>query len=304
MKLFKKNKPSSPAREAQTDSKNKRVYTYYTASKSQIDKFERSNKERNKKPVNYIEEKLGSKLMAVVFISLLGALAVFMLVISAKPVVVFDGSVEYRTSEEYSKQVSEVLAADKRNFFKFSLQSDKAEADIKERIPEATEVKVSAPFIGRGAVVKITTAEPFAVLIQPGAPSYVIDSSGAAVIDITETSIDTSKLSTIKNESGINYTLADQVFKPEEMQALADLNYQLTDGAYKVISYNIPPVPREIRVDRAGYYVKFSLDDSSGADTKIQYGSLISIENSIAKQGTQKPSEYIDVRLGDKVYIK
>lgn len=299
--IFKKKK-ASEQRERQQANEGQRVYTYYTASKSQIDKFERSNSARESK--NKVSSKpLGSKILTILAIGFSLFIIVYMITLSSNPSIKIEGQKDYNNTEFYQNTIKEAISKDKRNLLKMSLQSEAAESDIKNAIPEAVKVNVDAPLIGRAPVVKITTVEPFAVLIQKNSPSYIIDSRGKVVVDINKTAIDTKSLPTLNNESGLDYKLGDQVFKPDEMLELNKLNYQLSDGS-KVISYVLPETPREVRVNRGGYFVKFSLDDSSGADSVQQYGALFSIEKSIKEQGTIAPKEYIDVRLGDKVYVK
>lgn len=297
---FRKNKNSSTNDRTKKADKQ-RVYTYYTASRKQIDQFEKTNTARQ----SNIKDSVLPQRIVFVLASLIALLLIgFTMFISANASIKIEGEKNYNSADYYSKTVNEVIESDVSNRFKPTVKTEDIQEALEGRIPESSAVKVHTNAIGRGVYVTITTIDPFAVLVQQDAPSYVIDAKGKAVVDINITNIDTARLSTVINETGLQYNLGDQLFKPEEMQAMVDLHYQYTKGDItKQITYVLPDTPREVNVKDAGYIVKYGLDDSAGADITQQYGAMVAIKNQLSKQGSA-PKEYIDARLGDKVFVK
>ena len=287
-----------------TNSSQQRVYSYYTASRRQIDQFERNNQQHLERTNTNRQIALGAGKGKMLILGILIIVLLASLVLSNSPSVIYNGP-RYQDTKTSNASISNIINQDKRNLFKPSLQSETIKQEILKTIPEANNVEVYAPLIGFKPIISIQTNQPFAVLIQPSANSLIIDQSGRAVAQVNNTNLDASSISVIENQTGLEYSINDQIFSPNEIDTLLVLHNQLQqEGGNKQISYIMPSVPREIRLKRAGYYVKFGLDDSSGAGTDLQYGSLKSIEKSIQEQGTAPPSEYIDVRLSDKVYLK
>lgn len=298
----KKDKDINAGRRNSQEASGQKVYTYYTASKKQLDQFERTNDSRQAKQAINPDSLKAKAFKAFSVIAILFAVG-FTLTITSEPKISIDGTV-YNSEEYYSSQISNVVSQGLNNRFKPTINSADIEGEVYRAVTEADMVKVSVSPIGRGVKVNITTQEPFAILIQDGAPSYIVDESGKVIADVSKTELDTDMLSTIKNESGLNYKLGDQLFKPLEMQAVKSLDYQYTYGDdNKVINYILPENLRELDVKTDSYVVRYSLDDSSGADTTQQYGAYIAIKKQLDKQGSA-PRSYIDVRLADKVFVK
>jgi hypothetical protein len=302
---FNKKQKNNKGRSNTSPHSQQRLYSYYTASRRQIDQFERTNQQTRQQSNNTtVVKSFRSNLSKVLIYGLVIIMLLMLFGLSNKPSLSIGGT-KYQDIKTYTTDVANILKQDKRNMFKPSLQADYIKQEIIKKFPEASKVEVYAPLIGMRPIIKITTNLPLAVLIQPNANSLIIDQTGRAVAEVNNSILDSTKLSVIENQTGLDYSINDQIFSPNEISALLTLHQQIQlEGDNLIANYIMPSVPREIRLKRAGYFVKFGLDDSSGAGTDLQYGSLKSIEKSIQEQGTTPPSEYIDVRLGDKVYIK
>ncbi len=297
----KKKLPSDQAqRNMATGGSRQRVNSYYTASQKQITTFQRHTEfSQSRKPYTSILKKYG-------LIALSAILAVFvliaMLTLDKSATITIDNGGAYRTAEQYKQIVADALGKSFQNNLKLSLNSDEIEQELKKQLPEATSVAVYAPLFGRSPEVIITTAKPFAVVIQTGAPSYVLTDRGRLAIDATATSIDTAKLSTVTNQSGTQYKLADQLFKPEEMASLRDLQFQYTKGTGEgLVAYILPTTPREIQVKEGAYVARFGLTDE--VSVVQQFGALRAVQGQLAVKNIT-PKEYIDVRLATKVFTK
>lgn len=296
----KKTLSDQPQRNMSGSASGQRVNSYYTASKKQITTFQRHTEfSQSKRSYMNLIKKYGLITLSVI-------LAVFvlaaMLTLDKSASISIDSGGSYRSAEEYKKIVADALGKNFQNNLKLSLHTDDIEQELKKQLPEATSIAVYAPLFGRSPEVIITTAKPFAVLIQTDAPSYVLTDRGRVAIASTATSVDTTKLSTITNQSGTQYKLGDQLFKPEEMNSLRDLQFQYTKGTGEgMVAYILPTTPREIQVKEGSYVARFGL--SEDANIVQQFGALRAVQGQLTAKNIT-PKEYIDVRLATKVFTK
>ena len=299
--IFKKKKQQNnlDAQRSATTSRQ-RVNSYYTATKKQINSFERATEYGPKKRSSImVQVKTYGLRAAIVGMALFAIFAMFTL--SGNASISVDGGGPYRASGQYNDIVKNALDTSLQNYIKFSLQTDKVAQTIEDAIPEAYRVAVYAPLFGRNAEIIITTAQPFAVLQQQDGSSYIVSSRGTVVMVAKDSSISTSELSTINNESGQLYTVGDQLFKPEEIASLLNLQYQYTEGKGGAVAYILPTTPREIYTKEGAYIAKFSLNDD--ANIVQQFGALRAVQEQLQASG-RVPAEYVDVRLANKVFIK
>lgn len=292
---------------SRSSDKNQRVHTYYTPSKSQIESFERqsSSVDKSKKPKRGLSI-LGGNALYYVIAALAVVAVLYSMYLSGSTSIVINDDSRYRTAEQYQKVINDAHQVNLQNMFKPTFDGQQLQNTLSEDLPEATKVLVYAPVLGSKIVVKIDATKPFAVITQSDSPSYIMDNQGKIVVDIKDSIVDIASLPVIKNATGIKFNVGDQIFKPDEMEALIALQYQYaSSGPGAGVTYVLPTVIREIRVEDASYYVKYSLSDEGGSTTQ-QYGALRAVQDQISKQGIggKQPTEYIDVRLADKVYIK
>jgi hypothetical protein len=300
--VFKKKKQQSEQlqRNMPGTTSRQRVNSYYTASKKQITTFQRHTEfSQAKKSYASVLKKYGLITVSVI-LAVFTLFAMFTLDKSAS--ISIDSGGAYRSPEEYKQIVADTLGKNFQNNLKLSLRTDEIEQDLKKQLPEATNVAVYAPLFGRSPEVIITTAKPFAVVIQTGAPSFVLTDRGRLAIASTATIVDTTKLSTITNNSGTEYKQADQLFKPDEMSSMRDLQFQYTKGTGEgLVAYILPTTPREIQVKEGAYVARFSLSEEN--NIVQQFGALRAVQGQLATKNST-PKEYIDVRLATKVFIK
>ena len=285
-------------------SSSTRVNSYYTASKKQINTFELTNTTYTHAVVKKNRQRLFRQYGLGIIGGILAIVAfVAVMTMSSSASISIDGGGSYRTSSEYEKIVSDALSKRPQNKIKFLLDADGVGKEIKANVPEAYNVMVYAPLFGRNAEVILTTAAPFAVVLQDKAPTLVMSDRGALAVEASRSTVNASQLPTITNSSGTDFAAGDQLFKPEEMASLNELQFQFTKGNSQSAptAYILPASPREIHVTESTYIVKFSLQPESNVTQ--QYGALRAVQTQLQAQ-SKTPQEYIDVRLASKVFVK
>lgn len=285
--------------------RSQRVISYYTASRRQLDSFERQTNNKDyvhKRAFRTMRRNWFAVGVSVVVLLLIGV----GMTVSSNPYVKIE-PVVYREAAQYQQIARVALGSDWRNRSKVFLQHATLEAEIAKALPEARAITVSAPLLGRDAEVRIVTDKPLAWFDQTGSVSLIIGERGKLLVDeqhaSQKTKLTRNSLSSLRNDSGIVGEAGDQFLSPEEATALAVLLSQIAaDGDALKPQLRLTTAPREIEVrepDRGGYVVRFLLNDTIAE----QYGALRAVQKQLATTKAV-PAEYIDVRLVDKVYYK
>lgn len=305
MSIFRKRSKKDSQREAVRNSNSsvgqQRVISYYTASRRQLDNFERHSS-RNDSSLAYSRfERFRSSWFLVICVIASGIVLLYIASLSTTPSLKVTGE-HYRTTTVYQERVSTAFGGDIRNRIKLLLQSSSLQESIQKAIPEATSVTVSSSLLGHHPSVKIITDTPVAIFSQPGNVDILISNRGRLMLpaaDATEYKV--ADLPIIQNQTGVIGEAGEQFMRPDEAKAFSDLHKQYTAEHSKPL-YTLAATPHELyaqEAGRGGYVGKYLLVDS----IIIQFGALRATENKL-KELAQNPSEYIDVRLADKAFYK
>lgn len=294
------NKKEPNGRLASSGQSQNRVNAYYTASNKQLDAFNRSARLGNEEPTKKIPIK--KILKATLIVIIFGLMLFGLLVLYGSPRVEIKGGEPYRSMQEYESISISAINNNLANKFKPTLQTDEIADNIKQNVPEATSVSVSARVFGGSPEVSIIVSPAFSVFSQTGTQSTVLTNRGRLAIDVNNTTLDTSRLPLMENQSGYSYSIGDQVFKPVEMESMREIQHQFLQAGDSSINYILPEKPREIWVIYKNYKIVFGLD--IGASIETQFGAFKAVQSEIEQGRQAPPQEYIDVRLGDKIFIK
>jgi len=304
MGLFRRNKKNNAQnsqRTMQQKQPSQRVISYYTASRRQLDNFERNSPQVETSLAYRRIERIRSAWFLIVVGSVLAVALGYLAVLGGKPHVSVQGP-QYRSAAVYEERVDAAFGNDIRNYFKPLLQQKTIEQAISQQIPEAKSVTVRSSLLGHRPEVKIVTDDTLAIFSQPNGTDVLIGNRGKLLLPIAEaTQINTTTLPVIQNQTGVEGKAGEQFMRPDEAQAVMRLLAQYkADNAQPLLT--LTTIPHELLVKEPGrgsYAAKYLLNDT----VVSQYGSLRATEKKLQELG-QTPAEYIDVRLADKVYYK
>jgi hypothetical protein len=288
---------------------SQRVISYYTASKRQVENFDRQNRqtqaEKNNRKgsnLNKIWSFFTHSWFSVFVFFALGAIFVYSLFLSAVPAVVVEGPA-YRSQQEYASIIAGQLKGDIRNRTKPFIQTSQLESSIAEAIPEAKQIRISTSLIGGSPTVKVINDPAIARVVDPSGSEIILSERGRLLLPTTDTDGEFSTLPSIKNTTTVELKPGDQFISPLETKAYSLLMNQFKSNG-DVPQAEITVTPREILVNQQGsrgnYTVRFLLDDETILQ---QYGAMRATQNKLKSQN-QQPKEYIDVRLAEKVFYK
>jgi hypothetical protein len=299
-----KKKQQSQARNAQPRKKgdNQRVISYYTASRQQLDNFDRRSAAKSEanslssRRMQNLRRAWFTLLTTLVLVGVVG----YSLTLSKTPSVVVNGDL-YRSQLEYEKLAAESFNGDPRNLLKPTLQEATLASDLRAVFPEARKITVKSSLLGHNPEVSIETDKPLAQLEQPNGDKIVLGERGRLLLP-TSDALDTfSSLPVMRNSTSVEIKPGQQFIRPDEANAFRRLLGQYSVDK-SIPTSELVTVPQEILVrepNRGGYYVRYLLNDS----IVLQYGASRATQKELAKRG-EVPAEYIDVRLAEKAFYK
>ena len=211
----------------------------------------------------------------------------------------------YRSSERYQAIVDDVLASSLTFQTKATLSSSAFEEELKKRLPEVETATAVIPLAGRRLNVLISVANPL-VRLQAGPNKLAVVSASGVVTNEDSQEVINASFSELPSLSmiGVSPKVGEQILTQDEV-ALLKLLVSEFDGSEsarpRVQSLEFDVKKREIkaRFKERLYYAKLSPEEEG----RLQVGSLFKTIKSLEEQGTV-PSEYVDVRVEDRVFVR
>lgn len=200
----------------------------------------------------------------------------------------------------YRSSVEEAIKSTYLNRTKLTFNYSEISRSLREKHPEIASVAISfAPF-GDQAVVSLDFYEPEMIALSRG-KEWIIDSRGVAISELSTEQLRQRYVSflRIRDDIGLVQRNGDSLMSADDIIFVANaLEYFEIEG-YDVDSTTLPNNPRElvIRLKNVGYLIRLNLDN----DPREQVGTAIASIESL-RAASLTPSEYIDVRPGEKVY--
>lgn len=207
-----------------------------------------------------------------------------------------------RSKDAYEDIVRNQLDNSLLNRTKLTLNTDKAAGEIATELPEATDVSITLPIIGRHPVVYLRIAEPSFVLANESG-SYVIDEQGRAVVATQELPDPdfVKKLVVVNDESGVAIEVGKQAIPKDQVKFINSIKTLLADRGVKVKKMVLPSVVNELHVypSKTSYFVKYNFL----LDAREQTGKYIALAKQLKKDNVV-PSSYVDVRVEERAYVR
>lgn len=206
-----------------------------------------------------------------------------------------------RDKTTYQSTADQFISSSPINRLKLTFDSQGLIDNLKKQFPELSAVSVNLPVIARRPTVVIQTTKP-GFILNSGQNSYVIGANGVALLDVRDVDhISKLGLRTVSDESNIALVVGKPALPQEQALFISNVVEQLEKQGYEIQSLTIPKSPYDLHVKLVGhrYYIKFNVLE----DAKQQAGTYIALIQRLEKE--QKiPNEYIDVRIGERVFYK
>lgn len=198
----------------------------------------------------------------------------------------------------YQNAIKDVHQNSIFNRSKLTYNSAAVSAAVTKQFPEVKSLRISLPLIGQKPIMYIVPNEPRMVLESQN-KVFVLDESGRAIADSTDHV--SGDILRVRDESGIKLSVGDQAFPETNMRFLTELQHQLAAKNIKMTEAILPASSQSvlIRIEGKPYQIKFSFQ----GNVLQQAGAFIATYEQLNGTNTN-PSEYIDVRVGERVYYR
>ncbi|MDQ3093820.1 MAG: hypothetical protein M3Q70_01420 [bacterium] len=275
------------------------IFRYYSGSTPQSDKpLERKSQRKAKKGRTFLTNISLQSLPMILLGIFVAGVFFFNLYVNDSPTIKYSSKDTLIKNENtYREGIVKSLNQSLANKTKLTINSARVENDIKTIFPEIAVVNLSVPLIGNQPVVGVQFARPvFVAKARNG--DFIVGQNGK-VLDSTRSF--GSELMTVTDASGIDYQLGQRVFIPQDIDFIEYIVSEVSAQSLEVSEFKVGISPRDIliRIGNEPYLIKLNFEH----DPRSQLGSLWAVRQQLTKEG-KTPAEYVDVRLGDRVFVK
>lgn len=238
---------------------------------------------------------------------LLGALlTVFIIfyfsILSAKPVLVIkDSGAPMRDTALYASAASD-LTSDLQSRSKLTLNRQKITSELQNRFPELSRAEVITPFFARSVTIELQTQTP-ELLINDGSDTYLVDSRGVVLLNMKDIdqAFSTDKLTTVSDQSNSPIEVGKPALTSAQVNFILQLRHQSEAKQLTIESLNLTAGAGELiaRYKELPYFIKFNL----GEDARKSFGTFYATKE-YTESSKAQPSEYIDVRIPERAFVK
>lgn len=303
MGIFSRKKPDPSSRRRPGASQSARPYAYYQSR----DKDGSLHKEKVGRSRSW-QQRLGHlPLYATVFVLLAALLHSSTLTTTPKIIVVNDDDPQVkalqRSTTSYQDIASQELQSSVLNRSKLTMNTSHVAEDLLAAFPEATDVSVVMPIVGRNPIIYLRLAQPALLLKTNNQEQFVVDEQGRAVgeaDDITDKKL-TKQLLVVEDKSGLNILAGSFVLTQEDTQFMQDIATLLAQKKITVKRLVLPLSATEVHVypKNQPYYIKMTTERA----VREQVGAYLATKQQLAKDGVT-PASYIDVRVEGRTYTR
>lgn len=298
--MFKKKKPVENSRITVQAPPPTAVFSYYA---------NRAERTGERRPLTAVQKTSGatSRLVylpsIIALVVIIGCL-VYATSLSMSPKIQInssDGQQLLRDNAFYQEAGANLLKSSFLNRSKVTIDTAKLANQLETTYPELGEVAIVIPLMGRRPIIESSPAVPSLNLASTSG-SFILDEQGRALVN-TDDAISSLRdgLPNVIDESSLVFAIGNNVLPTASVNFISDLSRLLVSKQIEAQTITLPASPNELHLRAKGqtYYVKFDMQ----SDVRQQVGSFIAAKEKL-ETDKQSPSEYIDVRISEKVFYK
>lgn len=302
IKKLGRNNSKSNARQPRLEGnyRSQPIFSYRAARSGADRQFERGKKPAVK--VNYLKHKLKQLPYLISIIAICSALLYNLTLTPDSNLSISGDQAVLRPKEAYQDAIDKYLNSSIMNRTKITINTSEFRDTITRQFPEIEEINISLPLLRHQPNVSLRLAEPAIRLATPTAV-YILDGSGRALFDEKEAlpDFDTDKLPVITDPSGQQITLGKPALTRQQITYANQISSQASAKQMMSESMALEAGGEELHVRFKGarYLVKFSF----GTDARQSFGAFLAARERL-DQDRVAISEYVDVRIPERVYTK
>lgn len=201
-----------------------------------------------------------------------------------------------RTANDYTRSFNAELKPPPLHV-KFLFNTTDESDRLMAKYPEITNITWTNPVFGTTATARINI-RPAQFVLESSKGAYVVNDQGK-VIGLLSNAIVTPKIKII-DQTGFDIQIGKNVISSTDAKFLIVLVGQLAAKGISVESLILPPLAQEVHVKAdKPYIIKFSFN----SDPLQAAGSYLALRQRLGGEQKQ-PAEYVDVRAGERVFVK
>lgn len=299
MKFF--GPPKNEGRQVRLNQQRAKIFNYRSARDSMTNNAPRE-KARPQDKLEGLHSRISHLINYSIAALLLAGLIYMSLLNPAAQVKVIGQEVYPRDKSSYEKDIDSRLKSSIFYRSKLTFNGHNLTNDIKSDFPEVNDVQISiSPFRHR-PVIEVSLARPTAKLVTP-TNVYVLDEEGRALFEQKDASadLDLGSLLTINDDSGQSITIGKPALTQHQISYIREVIGQTEAKGLKPTSFALSGAGTavNVRFNKLNYYVKFSFY----TDPRQSSGAFLALYDELKRSGKQ-PSQYIDLRIPEKAFVK
>jgi len=249
-----------------------------------------------KKPFSR-SRRIAAKTLDTILIVAVIACLIYSLILQPKPRII-SNSFGYHSAGVYQQAADKQFQALK-NRSKVTIDEPAISTALKNQFPEIEVAAVGLPLFGQKPSVRLSISAP-SFFFNSESRVYVVDTDGV-VVGLASNLPTVKRLPTVNDQSGFKTKIGTQALSTGAVSFINQLAAQCVHAGVPLKSLVLPPLAQELDLytQDKPYYVKFYL----GGDPDAQIGQFLAARHQFATNH-QDPSQYLDVRVGGKVYYK
>lgn len=279
------------------------AFSYYN-KRGGFEMRERREPGRVEQPETGKKRRLPRSLAQVPFWGLMTLAAICLvkvLFLSTSPQVVVLGKTDVsatylQTTTVYAEAAHKLLAGSITSHSKLTVNLNGTSVALERQFPELQAVSMTVPLVSSRPIVYVQIAQPSMVL-QTGHGNYALNKSGFVLAKLHTIP---SGVPLVVDQSGGSPRPGKQYLASSTVGFVQTVSYQLAAAKLNVSTFVLPSsslYELDVRLDGQPYSIKFSLQ----GDALIQSGAAIA---TVQQLGSTTPTQYVDVRVPDRVYYK
>lgn len=299
-RLFSKNKSGRRTRSAP---KRQSYNDYYRShTNDTMSSVVRPESSKRKPLVNKRQASLHAKRIPL-YLAMMAIVAavLFASLLQTKPTILIDEDKSLQNKQHYVDSAQSILQKSPFNRSKLSFDSVAFKDNMLAANPELQGVNVAIPLTGRKLTIGLSFIPSVFLFKASNGNQVIVGSNG--VVQANASDVDNTKLVnllSINDSAPIKSDIGSAVLLPSDVDFITSVVSELKAATIEVESIALPLGAGEVHIMPKGstYIIKFSLS----GDPKQQTGAYLTI----LKQPNiiQPQTQYIDVRLGERVFVK
>jgi hypothetical protein len=223
--------------------------------------------------------------------------------LSTNPQLVIVGDQQLiRDKDTYQKAVHQLLASKLQYRTKVSFNGEEIASQLQTSFPELKTIEVSAPILRHRPVFELVVSSPALVFVS-GTNTYLLDERGIALFDLHQTKhhVDTTQLPILTDQTSFTVELNKPALSGGQVNFIREVVGQIKAKQLSITSMELVSGGGEldVRLKDLPYKIKFNFYE----DARTSVGAFLAAKEQLGKDGT-KPSEYVDVRIPTRAYVK